>query len=309
MSNILTNLDLNLLKAFVITYKERNLKRAAERLFVTAPAVSVKLNKLKQELGGELFIKVPTGFEPTALADHLYERVEPLLNQLYSDIGSLKGFEPAKLSGRVNIDLGQHFISWFAPKLFSLVKSSAHQASMTFNGFSENTISNLRHGDVDIGIEYARVDIPKDIMELPLKIKPLVMAVRKDHPITSKTARVEELAGYGCAMIELNLDEGGKRWHFIHEAERQCGVKLEPEFTSSSLEAVVETLCHSNMFCPASKHIVEQYSDKLKSIEFVEMLDLVNYPVSLYLHRRNRHSPKHQWLIDQIQLGFSTFNV
>ncbi|MCK6261913.1 LysR family transcriptional regulator [Vibrio sp. ZSDE26] len=304
MSELLSNVDLNLLKAFVVVYQERNLKRAAERLYVTAPAISIKLNKLRHEVGGTLFIKVPTGFEPTALADNLYKKVEPLLNQLHSEIVSLKGFEPAELTGRVNIDLSQHFIGWFAPKLFQQVQNLAPKTTMTFNGFSDGTLEKLQTGDVDIGIEYARVNTPQDILEVPLERIPLAMAVRKDHPITKPTAHIEEMVEHGIAMIELNIQEAGKRWYFVNEVKKNLGITLNPQFASSSIEAVVGALCASNMVCPVSKHLIKLYPDKLKSIDFVELLDIASYPVSLYVHRRNRHSPKHQWLIEQIKKSF-----
>ncbi|MGR5222554.1 LysR family transcriptional regulator [Vibrio parahaemolyticus] len=42
--NRFTNLDLNLLKVFKILFEEQNMRKAAERLFVSQPAVSLCKN-------------------------------------------------------------------------------------------------------------------------------------------------------------------------------------------------------------------------------------------------------------------------
>ncbi|WP_230845176.1 LysR family transcriptional regulator, partial [Vibrio harveyi] len=38
--DLFSTLDLNLLRTFIILHQERNMRRAAERLFVSQPAVS-----------------------------------------------------------------------------------------------------------------------------------------------------------------------------------------------------------------------------------------------------------------------------
>lgn len=56
-----TSLDLNLLKIFLIIYQELNMRKASERLFVSQPAISQSLTKLRNHFDDELFVKVPKG--------------------------------------------------------------------------------------------------------------------------------------------------------------------------------------------------------------------------------------------------------
>lgn len=303
MKQHIPNLDLNLLKAFVITYRERNLKRAAQIMALTPPAVSIKLSKLTHEVGGELFIKVPSGFEPTALADKLYTSVEPLLHSLYNNIANLQGFEPAQLNDHIVMDLSQHFISWFGPGLYQIIHKIAPGTSLTTNAFTANTFDRLRKDEVDVGIQYARVSVPKDIIEVPLDAHPMLIMVGKDHPIKSATASLKELARYDLAMIEINLTRITDKGHFVHEANKY-GVNLTPKFTAPSTGAVANILANSTMFCPGSQQIIDLYPDSLRAIDLVEMQDLIKHPVSAYIHRRNRHSVKHNWLLELIKNDF-----
>ncbi|MFA0232768.1 LysR family transcriptional regulator, partial [Vibrio sp. 10N.261.45.A7] len=61
----LNNVDLNLLKVFVVVYQEQSLRKAGEKLFVSTPAVSQSIKKLKESLGEELFVLSNKQFLPT----------------------------------------------------------------------------------------------------------------------------------------------------------------------------------------------------------------------------------------------------
>jgi hypothetical protein len=57
--------DLNLLRIFDILYDERNVTRAAARLFLTQSAVSHALARLRHVLADPLFMRIPSGLQPT----------------------------------------------------------------------------------------------------------------------------------------------------------------------------------------------------------------------------------------------------
>ncbi|HWT18236.1 MAG TPA: LysR family transcriptional regulator, partial [Variovorax sp.] len=50
-------LDLQILRAFVLAAREGNVSRAAERLHLTQPAVSLQLKRLAEETGLQLFTR------------------------------------------------------------------------------------------------------------------------------------------------------------------------------------------------------------------------------------------------------------
>ncbi len=59
-------MDLTQLRAFITVAREGNLTRAAERLHVTQPAVSLQLKSLQQTLVVQLFTRTPAGLTLTA---------------------------------------------------------------------------------------------------------------------------------------------------------------------------------------------------------------------------------------------------
>ena len=50
-------LDLNLLKTFMILMQEKNMRKVSQRLFVSQPAISQALQKLRNHFDDELFVK------------------------------------------------------------------------------------------------------------------------------------------------------------------------------------------------------------------------------------------------------------
>ena len=69
--DLFATLDLNLLKTLSVLAQENNMRRAAERLFVTQPAVSQALKKLRYHFEDELFIRTPNGMQATSFTDKL----------------------------------------------------------------------------------------------------------------------------------------------------------------------------------------------------------------------------------------------
>lgn len=72
-------MELYQLKTFVAVAQEGNLSRAAERLFLSQPAVSAQIKALEEELGLALFLRTPRGMETTPAGLSLRERAEATL--------------------------------------------------------------------------------------------------------------------------------------------------------------------------------------------------------------------------------------
>ncbi len=61
----IARIDLNLLIALQVLLEERNVSRAAERLYITQPAMSKTLGRLREVFDDPLFIRSSHGVRPT----------------------------------------------------------------------------------------------------------------------------------------------------------------------------------------------------------------------------------------------------
>ncbi len=78
----LANIDLNLLKVFLVLCQEHNVTRAAERLCVSQSAVSASLKRLRHIYGDRLFERTQAGMKPTARAVLLRPLVQDALAKI-----------------------------------------------------------------------------------------------------------------------------------------------------------------------------------------------------------------------------------
>lgn len=76
--------NLNLLNIFITVAEEKNLTKAAEKLYISQPAISSSIKNLEDELGGELFIRKNKGVELTNEGKVIYDTVKKSLDKIES---------------------------------------------------------------------------------------------------------------------------------------------------------------------------------------------------------------------------------
>ena len=78
----LRSLDLSLLRTFDALMRERSVSRAAAHLFLSQPAVSASLNRLREVFGDPMFTRTAHGVTPTPRALALAPQIDKLLADL-----------------------------------------------------------------------------------------------------------------------------------------------------------------------------------------------------------------------------------
>jgi DNA-binding transcriptional LysR family regulator len=147
----MVDIDLNLLRMFDILYDERNVTRAAARLFLTQSAVSHALARLREVLGDPLFMRIPSGLQPTERAHQLAPRLRVALAEIRSAVATPK-FDPAKTRQRFVIAAGSYFCKLIVPSLIALARKSAPGITLQIVNFSADVAQALDQQQVDIAL-------------------------------------------------------------------------------------------------------------------------------------------------------------
>lgn len=79
--NSVTRADLNLLVAFQFLMEEKSVTRAAERLYISQPAMSKTLQRLRDLFDDPLFDRASHGLVPTSRAEALHAQLPQLLHE------------------------------------------------------------------------------------------------------------------------------------------------------------------------------------------------------------------------------------
>ncbi len=304
----LNNVDLNLLKVFVVVYQEKSLRKAAEKLFVSTPAVSQSVKKLKESLGEELFVLSNKQFLPTPYSDELYRRVFPLLDGLVTAIEEGKQFTPAELSEDFKIEANPHLLPWLTPSLFHQLSDESPLSRLISHTSSQDSLERLKSDEIDFVIHFEAENLPAEIIAVPLVTLKFVLAVRVDHPFKEDVAQIDDLLSFPFAHVDLAYFDQNKHSRLEEEVLSQ-GKSINMALRTTSVVGLIETIKHSNMIAPCMPPVIEQHKGVLRSI-VIEGLeeDAEKMEVFAYLHKKNQHSTKYKWLLDLIETAMVEAN-
>ena len=98
----LNRLDLNLLVSLQALLEEKSVTRAAARLFISQPAMSRVLQRLRDQLDDPLFTRTGNELVPTPKAREMQLRLPQLLDSIL-DMVSQGTFDPATYVGEISI--------------------------------------------------------------------------------------------------------------------------------------------------------------------------------------------------------------
>ena len=144
-------LDLQTLRAFVTVAHEGSVSRAAERLHLTQPAVSLKLKHFQEDLGLTLFRRRPQGLALTADGHALLPAAERALAATAAFEQSARGLH-STVHGRLHIGtiVDPEFIR-LGGFLHRLVERAPQLETELQHGMSGSVLEWIRRGELDVG--------------------------------------------------------------------------------------------------------------------------------------------------------------
>jgi len=155
----LSRLDLNLLVSLQALLEEKSVTRAAERLFITQPAMSRVLQRLRHQLDDPLFTRTGNELVPTPKARDLQARLPGLLDSIL-EIVSEGDFDPATYEGEITIAVPEFVAISLISELTKLVTEQAPGVILSISSETDSVEGELAEGGLDFAI-----DIEKTITE------------------------------------------------------------------------------------------------------------------------------------------------
>ncbi|GEM77804.1 LysR family transcriptional regulator [Vibrio superstes] len=298
-------IDLNLLKVFATVYQEKSLSRAGEKLFVTTPAVSQNIKKLKESLGEELFVLSNRQFIPTPYSDDLYRKVQPLLDGISLAITESKEFVPADLTESFRLEINPHIQSWLTLKLYKEFYHQSPNLTLISHTISPNTLDSLTQGSIDMAIHFETDNLPPEIVAIPMTQLQFIIAVRSGHPFKKETARMDELLQYPVAHTDLAYLDPNKHSRLEEEVVLE-GKEIKVSLRTTSIAALLEVIKCTDTIVPCLPQVIEQYPNELRKIEIVGMDQIRTMDVHAFIHRKNLGSKKFDWLLNLVEETLSS---
>jgi DNA-binding transcriptional LysR family regulator len=174
-------MDLRLLEIFCRVYNECSFSRAAKKIGLTQPTVSVHIRDLEEALGTPVFNRLGRQIEPTAAGRFLYEHAAPLVSfkrDLIEKIAAFLGRMEGLLTIGASSVPGEHLL----PELVTHFHAEHPAAKLRLRiTDTAETIDDLRHGDIEIGMVGAKLP-DKELLFESFSTDSLVLMVPTTGP-------------------------------------------------------------------------------------------------------------------------------
>ncbi|WP_415915406.1 LysR substrate-binding domain-containing protein [Pseudomonas amygdali] len=179
--NELRKADINLMVVFETLMQERNVTRAAEKLFLGQPTISAALNRLRNLLNDPLFIRVGHRMEPTARAHEILKHLTPALDAMSTALSLTTDFDPSVSKMTFRIGLTDDVEFGLFPAMLNAIREEAPGVVIVVKHVDYLNISEvLMSGDITVGVCLTR-ELPANAKRKTLRnVQPRL--VRADKP-------------------------------------------------------------------------------------------------------------------------------
>ncbi|UQA59821.1 LysR family transcriptional regulator [Polyangium aurulentum] len=203
------DLDLNLLRVFVVVAEAGSVTEAASRLYLTQPAVSAALRRLTSAVGAPLFVRAGRGLALTTRGQRLFAAARPHLQALVEAAVSPAKFDPKTSDRTVRIGLADMHEAWLLPPLLRLLAEEAPNMRLIVLPVQFRTIVEaLSSSSVDLAVTVAD-ELPADTRRLPLYTGDFVCLFDPRHARPGKRLTLERYLAHEHVIVSYNGDLRG----------------------------------------------------------------------------------------------------
>lgn len=226
-------MDLRQIKCLVALCEEQSVSRAARRLHVVQPAVSMQIRRLETDFGVSLFERTAHGVEPNAIARRLYPICKKVLDDVEAASELLR-----RSTGRVVGNLAMGVPPSLAQGLLAKVLIDYHERFpdvrlRVHEGYTASLVDWLNQGHIDFAI-LSSIESDRRLKLQPLAAEELVIVTSR-----GEAAGKRQLPAAALSRFRLVLPSAHNLTRIIIEGELQrVGLTLEPAMEVDSLATV-----------------------------------------------------------------------
>ena len=194
-------MDIAALQSFLAVAETGSFSRAAERVFLTQPAVSKRIAALETSLGSRMFDRIGKRAQLTPAGVALYDRARRVLRELDDvkrSISDLSG----TITGELRLATSHHIGLHRLPEPLKRFHTTWPQVRLDLRFMdSEQACNEVARGEIEIAI----VTLPPKL-EAPLKADtiwddPLDIVVARHHPLAqARDVQLRNLADYPAIL-------------------------------------------------------------------------------------------------------------
>lgn len=229
------------LRYFLAVYEAGSVNAAARGLFVAASAVSRQMSRLEQDVGAQLFVRLPGGVRPTESGHAFARYARRTIQEAGNVIDEIHESRSADTVIRVAAPngIGHEFLPRVAAEYRSIHGGARFVLHVTDPGAATQMV---RDGAVDVAVTF-NIAIARGVKIVHSAPAPLQAVMRAGHDLSGHA-----VVGLGDLLkfpIVLNAPNTTNR-HLIDVVTASNGAPIEPVLVCDNPDATVRFVSRSD---------------------------------------------------------------
>ncbi len=282
------DIDLASLRLFDVLYRERNVTRAARAAGLSQPATSRALQRMRVQLGDELFVRTPRAMLPTPRADELAPEVREVIERVDA-LRRPKAPDPKTLVRDFVIGATDMPDSDLLPRLAHAL-AGAPGVSVATRPLGRDTGDQLARGRLDLLVGL-RHGMPAEAIAQHLFDEGFLCAVRRDHP---RVRRKLGLATY-VELAHLLIAPRGDPGSTVDDALAARGLRRRIALRVHTFHSAALIVARSDLVLTAPRRLLEPVAEAFGLRLLPTPVPLRPFSVFQAWHPRVHNDPVHAW--------------
>jgi LysR family transcriptional regulator, nod-box dependent transcriptional activator len=294
--------DLNLLIALDALLREKNITRAAEKVFVSQPAMSAALHRLRDYFDDPLLVRVGRDMELSPRGHSLVEPVREALLLIQATLGTQPSFTAATTQREFTMIVSEEAVPGLLPAILECVSREAPGIRISIELVSHTALNRLEYGEADLCLCLDSLRLfevsayPETLRSVPLRPVRWICAVDRDHPTVGDTITAEQYfslphvfgrpSGYAASAAEL--------------VRRLLDIDLRVHIAVPSLLHLPLVLRGTRLVATLPERVAQMFASTLPLKTFPLPFETPPMREILLWHKRNESDPAHAWLRDLV---------
>jgi LysR family nod box-dependent transcriptional activator len=295
----LDGMDLNLLVALDALLSEKSVTRAASRLCVTQPAMSIALSKLRTQFSDRLLERVGRQMEVTPFGLQLTDTVRELLFDIRSVLNRQSEFDPSADSRSFRLLMSSSVAEIFGIPALRSLRNVAPGLRYQIDIFmTPDLLRRLQDGEIDLAVQVYDPGFWEPIADAEsLASEPLfcddyvVVADRSNHLIHAGMS-FENF----CSADHVETRFGGDLRSTVERTLSAMPIQPQAPLLVSTYALAIDAIIGTSMTAIVPRKVAERSPRFDEIAAFAPPFKLAPLNHKLIWHRRNDNDPAHLWL-------------
>jgi DNA-binding transcriptional LysR family regulator len=290
-------LDLNLLVVLDALLAEKNTTKAGQRIYLSQPATSGALARLREFFGDQLLIQSGQRMVLTPLAEGLVAPVRELLHEAEAIISVNAAFHPETSNRTFRLNMSDYSASVLMTKVMEKVRRIAPGVRVEITSLQDDVPGSLERGDLDFLIVPNEFMSPlhpaEDIFE-----DTYVVVAWTGNSVVKKSISLEQYLSLGHVIPRFGRthEKASDEIHLGHAGHIRRAEVVVPSFA-----LIPGFVIGSDLIATMHKRHAQFHARFLPLKIFPMPVELPRFVAKIQWHRYHDHDPGTKWLHDVIK--------